>query len=108
MKLVPKHRHEAEAEVSCDAPNDSINVVDAGVAAKTPSNVSQNHPKPPKQSRGKCIEKHLLEWGIDKVLTITVDNTSSNDVAIKLGEQDSKYRDELHSAKMKGLPTDLD
>ncbi|KAE8736029.1 hypothetical protein F3Y22_tig00000218pilonHSYRG00217 [Hibiscus syriacus] len=32
---------------------------------------------------GKCIEKHLLEWGIDKVLTITVDNASSNDVAIK-------------------------
>ncbi|XVF32285.1 hypothetical protein REPUB_Repub17cG0068700 [Reevesia pubescens] len=28
----------------------------------------------------KCIKKHLLEWGIDKVVTIMVDNASANDV----------------------------
>ncbi|GAB4833632.1 hypothetical protein Ancab_039952 [Ancistrocladus abbreviatus] len=31
---------------------------------------------------GKIIEQCLLEWGIEKVMTITVDNASSNDVAI--------------------------
>jgi hypothetical protein len=31
---------------------------------------------------GKVVEKCLREWGIDIVLTITVDNASSNDVAI--------------------------
>uniref|UniRef100_A0A2N9HI87 BED-type domain-containing protein n=1 Tax=Fagus sylvatica TaxID=28930 RepID=A0A2N9HI87_FAGSY len=31
---------------------------------------------------GKVVEKYLKEWGIDIVLTITVDNASSNDVAI--------------------------
>lgn len=32
---------------------------------------------------GKCIEKCLLEWGIDDVFTVTVDNASSNDTAIQ-------------------------
>ncbi|WOL10773.1 zinc finger BED domain-containing protein RICESLEEPER 2-like [Canna indica] len=31
---------------------------------------------------GKTIEKCLNDWGIDKVMTITVDNASSNDTAI--------------------------
>jgi len=31
---------------------------------------------------GKLIESCLLEWGIDKVFTITVDNASSNDLVI--------------------------
>ncbi|WOL08586.1 zinc finger BED domain-containing protein RICESLEEPER 2-like [Canna indica] len=31
---------------------------------------------------GKAIEKCLNDWGIDKVMTITVDNASSNDTAI--------------------------
>ncbi|XP_042436796.1 zinc finger BED domain-containing protein RICESLEEPER 2-like isoform X2 [Zingiber officinale] len=31
---------------------------------------------------GKALEMCLLEWGIDNVFTITVDNASSNDVAI--------------------------
>ncbi|XP_077222135.1 zinc finger BED domain-containing protein RICESLEEPER 2-like [Tasmannia lanceolata] len=31
---------------------------------------------------GKAVEKCLLEWGIDKVFTIYVDNASSNDVAV--------------------------
>ena len=31
---------------------------------------------------GKAIKSCLLEWGIDKIFTITVDNASSNDVAI--------------------------
>ncbi|KAK5839265.1 hypothetical protein PVK06_008041 [Gossypium arboreum] len=31
---------------------------------------------------GMVIEKRLLNWGIDKLLTVTVDNASSNDVAI--------------------------
>jgi len=31
---------------------------------------------------GQVIENCLLEWGIDKLLTITLDNTSSNNVTI--------------------------
>ena len=31
---------------------------------------------------GKAIEKCLRDWGIDKVFTITVDNATSNDIAI--------------------------
>ncbi|KAL5787808.1 hypothetical protein ACOSP7_004757 [Xanthoceras sorbifolium] len=31
---------------------------------------------------GKCIEKVLIDWGIDKVFTITMDNASSNNTAI--------------------------
>ncbi|KAL0541492.1 hypothetical protein IC582_021537 [Cucumis melo] len=31
---------------------------------------------------GRAIESCLLEWGIDKIFTITIDNASSNDVAI--------------------------
>ncbi|KAL1148934.1 hypothetical protein V6Z11_A10G158800 [Gossypium hirsutum] len=34
------------------------------------------------ESIGMMIEKCLLNWGIDKLFTITVDNASSNDVAI--------------------------
>ena len=30
-----------------------------------------------------CITNCLLEWGLDNVLTITVDNASSNDVTVK-------------------------
>ncbi|KAH9771788.1 BED-type domain-containing protein [Citrus sinensis] len=32
-------------------------------------------------SIGKLIEKCLLDWGIEKVMTVTVDNASANDVA---------------------------
>ncbi|XP_027171508.1 zinc finger BED domain-containing protein RICESLEEPER 4-like [Coffea eugenioides] len=32
---------------------------------------------------GKAIEKCLLEWGVDDILTVTVDNASSNDLAIQ-------------------------
>ncbi|WOL13416.1 zinc finger BED domain-containing protein RICESLEEPER 2-like [Canna indica] len=35
------------------------------------------------ESIGRAIETCLLEWGIDKVFTITVDNASSNDVAVE-------------------------
>ncbi|KAL5794065.1 hypothetical protein ACOSP7_002659 [Xanthoceras sorbifolium] len=31
---------------------------------------------------GKCIEKVLIDWSIDRVFTITVDNASSNNTAI--------------------------
>uniref|UniRef100_A0A3Q7GGM0 hAT-like transposase RNase-H fold domain-containing protein n=1 Tax=Solanum lycopersicum TaxID=4081 RepID=A0A3Q7GGM0_SOLLC len=30
-----------------------------------------------------CITNYLLEWGLDNVFTITVDNVSSNDVIVK-------------------------
>ncbi|KAL5843686.1 hypothetical protein ACOSQ4_009644 [Xanthoceras sorbifolium] len=33
-------------------------------------------------SIGRCIEKVLLEWGIDKVFTITVDNATANSTAM--------------------------
>ncbi|CAA0812038.1 Zinc finger BED domain-containing protein DAYSLEEPER [Striga hermonthica] len=32
---------------------------------------------------GRCLEEKLVEWGISKVFTITVDNASSNDVAVE-------------------------
>jgi len=31
---------------------------------------------------GQVIENYLLEWGIDKLLTITIDNASSNNMTI--------------------------
>ena len=31
---------------------------------------------------GKAIEKCLRDWGIDRIFTITIDNASSNDVAV--------------------------
>ncbi|TXG72895.1 hypothetical protein EZV62_001474 [Acer yangbiense] len=34
------------------------------------------------ESIGRCIEKVLLEWGIDKIFTITMDNATANAVAI--------------------------
>ncbi|XP_077252408.1 zinc finger BED domain-containing protein RICESLEEPER 2-like [Tasmannia lanceolata] len=34
------------------------------------------------EALGKAIEKCLLDWGIDRVFTVTVDNASSNDVVV--------------------------
>ena len=31
---------------------------------------------------GKTIEKNLKDWGIERVMTLTVDNASSNDTAV--------------------------
>ena len=31
---------------------------------------------------GKAIEKCLRDWGIDRIFTITIDNASSNNVAV--------------------------
>ena len=31
---------------------------------------------------GRAIERCLLDWGIGKVLTVTVDNANSNDVSL--------------------------
>ncbi|KAK9271914.1 hypothetical protein L1049_002280 [Liquidambar formosana] len=39
---------------------------------------------------GKHVEKCLLEWGIDKIFTITVDNASSNDGAIRYLKRKTK------------------
>ncbi|XP_016707209.1 zinc finger BED domain-containing protein RICESLEEPER 2-like [Gossypium hirsutum] len=36
---------------------------------------------------GRAVEKCLLEWGLKKILTITVDNASSNDLVIKYLKQ---------------------
>ncbi|KAM3204906.1 hypothetical protein P3L10_028316 [Capsicum annuum] len=39
------------------------------------------------------ITKCLLDWGIDKVFTVTVDNASSNNIAVKeLSKQFNKWR----------------
>ncbi|CAA0811078.1 Unknown protein [Striga hermonthica] len=35
---------------------------------------------------GMCLEEKLVEWGINKVFTVTVDNASSNDVAVVFEE----------------------
>ncbi|XP_057532311.1 zinc finger BED domain-containing protein RICESLEEPER 2-like [Amaranthus tricolor] len=42
------------------------------------------------QAIGKAIEKCLLAWGLENVMTITVDNVSSNDTAIAYKKQESK------------------
>ena len=39
------------------------------------------------------VESCLLKWGIDRLLTITVDNVSSNDVAIDYVKKKTKERD---------------
>ncbi|KAL4291279.1 hypothetical protein GQ457_14G015580 [Hibiscus cannabinus] len=36
---------------------------------------------------GRAIEKCLLEWGLKRILTVTVDNASSNDLAVKYLKQ---------------------
>ncbi|KAL6544154.1 hypothetical protein OROGR_010651 [Orobanche gracilis] len=39
---------------------------------------------------GKMIENRLLEWGINKLLTVTVDNASANDGAIEYVKKNTK------------------
>ena len=39
---------------------------------------------------GKHIEKCLQEWGIDRIFTITLDNASSNDIAIQYLKRKTK------------------
>ncbi|XP_047320451.1 zinc finger BED domain-containing protein RICESLEEPER 2-like [Impatiens glandulifera] len=34
------------------------------------------------ESIGKTVEKCLIDWGIDRIFTVTVDNASSNDTAV--------------------------
>ncbi|KAI8550632.1 hypothetical protein RHMOL_Rhmol06G0122000 [Rhododendron molle] len=41
---------------------------------------------------GRMVEECLLDWGIDKFLTITVDNASSNNLLIKYLERKTKDR----------------
>ena len=36
------------------------------------------------ESIGKLVEHYLHSWGLEKVFTVTVDNASSNDTAIKV------------------------
>ncbi|KAL4290808.1 hypothetical protein GQ457_14G015550 [Hibiscus cannabinus] len=36
---------------------------------------------------GRAVEKCLLEWGLKRILTVTVDNASSNDLAVKYLKQ---------------------
>jgi hypothetical protein len=40
---------------------------------------------------GLVFENFLLEWGIDKLLTVTVDNASSNNVTISYLKNVMKY-----------------
>ena len=42
---------------------------------------------------GRVVESCLLKWGIDRLLTVTVDNVSSNDVAIGYVKKKTKERD---------------
>ena len=41
---------------------------------------------------GRVIESFLLQWGIDHIFTITVDNASSNDVVIEYLRRKTKDR----------------
>ncbi|KAK0575110.1 hypothetical protein LWI29_034160 [Acer saccharum] len=68
-------------------------------------------------SIGKCIEDVLIEWGIDKVFTITVDNATANTTAIvklrkafqRMGEEDIQYvnyfKGDENEQKRLGPPT---
>ena len=42
---------------------------------------------------GRAVESCLLKWGIDRLFTITVDNASSNDMAIDYVKKKTKERD---------------
>ncbi|CAA0823703.1 Unknown protein [Striga hermonthica] len=44
---------------------------------------------------GRCLEEKLVEWGISKVFTITVDNASSNDVAVEYLKKQLRKHDSL-------------
>ncbi|KAG8491002.1 hypothetical protein CXB51_014142 [Gossypium anomalum] len=68
-------------------PPTSIDSENLGVGASSQANVTTGKRKATPQSHkgesiGMVIEKCLLNWGIDKLFTVTVDNASSNDVAI--------------------------
>ena len=41
---------------------------------------------------GKAVEMCLLDWGIDKILTITVDNAASNSGLISFIQKKTKHR----------------
>ena len=42
---------------------------------------------------GRAVESCLLKWGINRLFTITAENTSSNDVAIDYVKKKIKERD---------------
>ena len=42
---------------------------------------------------GRAVESCLLKWDIDRLFTVTVDNASSNDVAIDYVKKKTKERD---------------
>ncbi|KAI8530204.1 hypothetical protein RHMOL_Rhmol11G0037400 [Rhododendron molle] len=44
------------------------------------------------ETLGKVVEECLVDWGIDKILTVTVDNASSNSGLIKFLERKTKER----------------
>nr|XP_048336254.1 zinc finger BED domain-containing protein RICESLEEPER 2-like [Ziziphus jujuba var. spinosa] len=50
--------------------------------------IVQNHKG---ETIGKVIENCLIEWGIERVFTITVDNASSNDVAVNFLKEKLNY-----------------
>ena len=49
----------------------------------------QNHKG---ETLGKAVEMCLLDWGIDKILTITVDNTASDSGLISFIQKKTKHR----------------
>ncbi|KAG8477524.1 hypothetical protein CXB51_031036 [Gossypium anomalum] len=68
-------------------PPTSIDSENSRVGASSQANVTTGKRKATPQSHkgesiGMVIEKCLLNWGIDKLFTVTVDNASSNDVVI--------------------------
>ena len=44
------------------------------------------------ETLGKAVEMCLLDWGIDKILTITVDNATSNSGLISFIQKKTKHR----------------
>ena len=44
------------------------------------------------ETPGKAVEMCLLDWGIDKILTITVNNVASNNGLISFIQKKTKHR----------------
>ncbi|KAE8663456.1 hypothetical protein F3Y22_tig00112968pilonHSYRG00037 [Hibiscus syriacus] len=78
-----------DAETPCDSPNNSNDAVKTDLSAAASSSIPSNLQQPLKKQE-------------------TDDALKFETTFDRLGELDFKYRDELSSSKMKGLPTDLD
>ncbi|XP_039011378.1 zinc finger BED domain-containing protein RICESLEEPER 1-like [Hibiscus syriacus] len=88
-----------DVEIPCDTPNNSNDAIKTDQSVAASSSIPSNLQQPLKNMRQVGWNSTFLMLDVVVKFETTFD---------KLGEQDFKYRDELSSSKMKGLPTDLD